>query len=53
MLIIVIIDIKESPQIVGLRLLMCWTNFLAAKHNANTQNIVVYFQHYDFTTPNN
>ena len=28
---------KKNPQIVGLRLQMCWINFLAGKRNANLQ----------------
>ena len=34
---------KKSPQIVGLRPPMCWTNFFAGKHNANPLNNLVAF----------
>ena len=33
---------KKSPQIVGLRPPMCWTNFVACKHNANPRNILLH-----------
>ena len=38
---------RKSPQIVGLRLLMSWTNFLAGEYNANTE----YFGAFATTVP--